>query len=256
MKIRIQRNDIAAKTSYDFRRLEEKSHLFLPCKIEEEKDAVTMSFDLQGMKSFEELKEENIYIKLRALIQAAELLEPYRKYDFLLEPGNLYYDFLGRIKVKQRDIIFSSERNRMKCFLKEYQALILYILEGLGAYEDYLYASKELLRAKRKLVMLLEPETVQEEKRILSEYYKELLEEERSITRRVDRKKYTWLVRYSIISVFLLVFLLGVSAYGFMRNVPGQERLPEGEEAKELLEEIEELADRLEIFCGEDTGEE
>ena len=48
MRIRIQKNDIAAKTAYDFRRLEEKSHLFLPCRIEEEKEAVSISFDLQG----------------------------------------------------------------------------------------------------------------------------------------------------------------------------------------------------------------
>ena len=75
MKIRIQRNDMTAKTGYDFRRLEEKSHLFLPCRIEEEKDAVTMCFDLQGMKSFEELKGEDTYIKLKALLETGELKE-------------------------------------------------------------------------------------------------------------------------------------------------------------------------------------
>ena len=255
MKIRIQRNDMTAKTGYDFRRLEEKSHLFLPCRIEEEKDAVTMCFDLQGMKSFEELKGEDTYIKLKALLETGELKELYRKYDFLLEPGNLYYDFLGRIRVRQRDIILPSQRNRGKCFLKEYQVLILYILEGKRPYEDYLYGSKELLRAEHKLVMLLEAETVQEEKRILSEYYKNLQKEERAATKRVDRMKYKWLVRYSILSVFLIIFLLAVSVYSFVRPAPRQEKTLEAGEAEELLKEITELADRLDAYCDDGTEE-
>lgn len=231
MKIRIQKNDIAAKTTYDFRRLEEKSHLFLPCRIEEEKEAVSMSFDLQGMKSLEELKGEDIYIRLRALLEAAELKEVYRKYEFSLEPGNLYYDILGRVKVKQRDIILSGGRNRMKRFLKEYQALIMYILEGMRSYEDYLYASGELLKVDHKLVMFLEPETMQEEKRILSEYYVSIQEEERNTTRKVNRKKYNWLIRYSAISAALLIFLLTASVYSFGWHMPRQRQLLRAGEA-------------------------
>lgn len=48
MKIRIRKSDMSAKTVYDFKRLEEGHHLFLPCKIEEEKETVCMSFDLRG----------------------------------------------------------------------------------------------------------------------------------------------------------------------------------------------------------------
>ncbi len=231
MRIRIQKNDIAAKTAYDFRRLEEKSHLFLPCMIEEEKEAVSISFDLQGMKSFEELKGEDIYIKLRALLAAGELKEVYRKYEFPLEPGNLYYDILCRVKVKQRDIILSGGKNRMKYFLKQYQALIIYILEGIRTYEDYLYASRELLKADHKLVMLLEPETVQEERKILLEYYINLQEEERNTTRRVNCKKYKWLIRYSGISVILLILLLTASVYSFGWHMPRQKLLVEAGEA-------------------------
>ena len=58
MKVRIRRSDLRAKGKYDFRRLEEKNHLFLPCRIEEEKETVCMNFDLRGMQIFEELKKE------------------------------------------------------------------------------------------------------------------------------------------------------------------------------------------------------
>lgn len=215
MKIRIQKNELAARTSYDFRRLEEKSHLFLPCKIEEERDAVSMNFDLQEMKSFEELKEEDINMKLTVLLQAAELKELYRKYEFSLDPGNLYYDMLGRVKVKSRDIISSAGKNRMKHFLEQYQALIGYILAGTGSYSDYLSGGLEFLTAEEKteLVMLMQPETVQEEKKILSEYYSSLLKKDRETMRKVERKRYSRLVRYSIVSSSLVVILLAAFVY-------------------------------------------
>ena len=95
MKIRIRKSDMSAKTVYDFKRLEEGHHLFLPCKIEEEKETVCMSFDLRGMKEAEELKKEDRVMKLRFLLQVADLEELYQRYEFLLEPENLYYDILG-----------------------------------------------------------------------------------------------------------------------------------------------------------------
>lgn len=233
MRIRIQKSETAAKTNYDFRRLEEKNSLFLPCRIEEEKEAVSMNFDLQGMKSFEELKEEEIYVRLAALIQVAELKEIYRKYEFSLDPGNLYYDMLGRIKVKRRDIISASGRNRMKHFLKQYQALIGYILGRSGVYEDYLYGDLAFLRAdgEEELVKLMELETVQEEKKVLSEYYSRLLQKEQENMQKIERKKYRRLIRCSIVSFVLLIVLFLAFLYSLVWYIPKQNKLLMAEDA-------------------------
>ena len=72
MRDRVQRSDMAAETVYDFRRLEERHHLLLPCKIEEEKETVCMSFDLRGMQVLEEIREADGPVKLAVLLQAAE----------------------------------------------------------------------------------------------------------------------------------------------------------------------------------------
>ena len=130
MKVRLRRNDLTAKGIYDFKRLEEDNHLFLSCRIEEEKEAVCMNFDLRGMKMLEELKGADRLEKLVVLLHVAELEEPYRNFEFSLDPGNLYYDILGRVRVKVRDVISSRPRNRMREFLRQYQALIGYFLEG------------------------------------------------------------------------------------------------------------------------------
>lgn len=207
MRVRIQKSDMAAKTCYDFRRLEERHHLLLPCKIEEEKETVCMSFDLRGMRILEERKEADMLEKLASLLYAAELEELYVRYDFPLEPDNLYCDILGRVKVRRRDIVPAGQTDRRKDFLRQYQALTGYILDGSRPYEDYLYGGYELLKAKGKDMAagLLEPETMQEEKKLLLEYYETLLEDEKKYVRKVEIKRYKRLLRYRRVLLFLLL---------------------------------------------------
>ena len=215
MKVRIRRSDLAAKSIYDFKRLEEKNHLFLPCRIEEEKETVCMSFDLRGMKILEELKEEERIRKLEVLLRVAELAELYRNYEFSLDPGNLYYDLLGRVRVKIRDIKSSAKKNGTKDFLRQYQALAGYILEGSRPYDDYLYGGLTLLKTADEVTGFMESETVQEVKQMLSEYYLHLLEEEKRHVRKVGRKRYRSLVRYGVISACLLILLTAAAVYSF-----------------------------------------
>lgn len=231
MKVRIRRSDLTAKSIYDFKRLEEKNHLFLPCRVEEEKETVCMNFDLRGMQVFEELKAADRIRQLAVLLYTAELEEPYLNYEFSLDPGNLYYDILGRVRVKTRDVLPSAPNNRRKSFLRQYQALIGYILEGSRPYEDYLYKGLEILKAADEVTALMEPETVQEEKKILSEYYINLLEEEKKHMKKVGIRTYGRLVRYSMGSAFLLVLLTAASLYCFGWYMPRQERLMAAQDA-------------------------
>lgn len=251
MKIRIQKNELTAETGYDFRRLEEKNHLFLPCRIEEEKETVLMHFDLQGMRSFEELKDEEIFIRLTALIQVAELREVYRKYEFSLDPGNLYYDMLGRIKVRSRDVISSAAKNRAKNFLKQYQALAGYLLDGIRLYEDYLHGSPEFFTGNPGLLELMKSESVQEIQKILSEYYGSLCRREKESMKRVERRKYNLLVYSSIVSAFFLLLLLTMSAYGFLWKIPRQNKLLAAEDAY-LRKDYEEMIDKLRGFSADE----
>ncbi len=225
MKIRIRKSDMSAKTVYDFKRLEEGHHLFLPCKIEEEKETVCMNFDLRGMKEAEELRKEDCVMRIRFLLQVADLEELYQRYEFPLEPENLYYDILGRVKVRRRDTILSDGKNRMKQFLRQYQALIGYLLEGTRPYEDYLYGGIEILKAQGMTAVFFEPDTIQEEKKILSEYYDNLLEEEKRTMIKVRSRSYKRLIKYSVLSIFLLIFLSFATVYSFGWYMPRQKGL-------------------------------
>jgi Predicted membrane protein len=231
MKLRLQKNEISAKTIYDFKRLEEENYLFLPCKVEEEKETVCMSFDLRRMQGFEKLKEEDRLNQLGALLQAADLEEVYEDYEFSLEPENLYYDVLGRVRVRNRDIIGDESKNRRKNFLRQYQALIGYLLEGAHSYEDYLYGGMELLKMQDKHAVFFEAETVQETRKILLEEYNRLLENEKKYMKKVEIRKYKRLVRYSAAS-FVLLFCLSLAAfYSFAWYMPRQQKLRAAEDA-------------------------
>lgn len=231
MKIRIQKSELAAKTTYDFRRLEEKHHLFLPCRIEEEKETVCMCFDLRGMRNVEELKGTDRLMKFRFLLYAADLEELYQRYEFSLEPENLYCDILGRVKVKRRDIVPSGAKNRTRHFLRRYQALVGYLLEGAGSYEDYLYGGMEMLKAQSMIASFFEPGDMQEEKKILSECYDNMLEKEEKNIKKVTISHYNRLKIYSILSIFLVIFLGVAFAYSFLWYMPKEERIREAQDA-------------------------
>ncbi len=247
MKLRIRKSELTAKTVYDFRRLEEPHHLFLPCRIEEEKELVCMNFDLRQMNEADKLKKEDRLFRLRFLLNAADLEEAYQDYEFSLEPGNLYYDVLGRVRVKRRDIISSGGKNRKRHFLRQYQALAGCLLDGLRPYEDYLYGGMEILKAKDEITGFFEPETMQEEKKLLTEYYQNLLEEEKNLMKKVSKRGYKRLMMYSVLSVFLLAVLTAASVYSYAWYMPRQERLREAEDAY-IRKDYTKLIDSLDGF--------
>ncbi len=253
MKLRFQKNEIRAKTIYDFKRLEEDHYLFLPCKLEEEKETVCMSFDLRGMEGFEELKAADRLKQLRVLLQAADLEEVYGEYDFSLEPENLYYDVLDRVKVRCRDIILEQGKNRRKQFLRQYQALIGYILEGCHLYEDYLYGGLEILKEQEEYAVFFEPETVQEERKILLEEYGSLLENEKKYTKKVEIRKYKGLARYSAVSLLLLVLLSLAAVYSFVWYMPRQKKLRAAQDAY-IRKDYIAMIDALQGFQMNDLG--
>ena len=96
VEIRVQKADMAAKTIYDYRRLEQENPLMLPCEIEEEKETLCMKFDTADMMPAEQLKKESRIRKMEVLMQAAELESLYMQFEFSLQPDNLYYDRLGK----------------------------------------------------------------------------------------------------------------------------------------------------------------
>ena len=50
-EIRIQKADMKARTSYDYRRLEQRHSLFIPCSVEEEKETLIGNYDADVIRT-------------------------------------------------------------------------------------------------------------------------------------------------------------------------------------------------------------
>jgi type VII secretion protein EssB len=243
MEIRVQRADMEAKTIYDFKRLEHGTVAMLPMTIEEEKETLLLCFDMEGMHSITEVQKMEKLQKLELILQVAELEKDYMRFEFQLSPENLYYDRLNRVKIKFRDITTGLYEEQ---FLKLYQALIGYIMDGSRPYEDYLSGGKELLKDQKEVVTLLSAETLEEEISLLQTLYENYKKEETILKIKVDKKKYKKMNIYGIVSSVLLVVLFGAVVYGYFWHIPRQDKIVEANDAylqKDYIRVIDSLKD-------------
>ena len=246
MEIRVQRADMEAKTIYDFKRLEHGTVAMLPMTIEEEKETLLLCFDMEGMHSITEVQKMEKLQKLELILQVAELEKDYMRFEFQLSPENLYYDRLNRVKIKFRDITTGLYEERKEQFLKLYQALIGYIMDGSRPYEDYLSGGKELLKDQKEVVTLLSAETLEEEISLLRTLYENYKKEETILKIKVDKKKYKKMNIYGIVSSVLLVVLFGAVVYGYFWHIPRQDKIVEANDAylqKDYIRVIDSLKD-------------
>ena len=246
MEIRVQRADMEAKTIYDFKRLEHGTVAMLPMTIEEEKETLLLCFDMEGMHSITEVQKMEKLQKLELILQVAELEKDYMRFEFQLSPENLYYDRLNRVKIKFRDITTGLYEERKEQFLKLYQALIGYIMDGSRPYEDYLSGGKELLKDQKEVVTLLSSETLEEEISLLQTLYENYKKEETILKIKVDKKKYKKMNIYGIVSSVLLVVLFGAVVYGYFWHIPRQDKIVEANDAylqKDYIRVIDSLKD-------------
>ena len=246
MEIRVQRADMEAKTIYDFKRLEHGTVAMLPMTIEEEKETLLLCFDMEGMHSITEVQKMEKLQKLELILQVAELEKDYMRFEFQLSPENLYYDRLNRVKIKFRDITTGLYEERKEQFLKLYQALIGYIMDGSRPYEDYLSGGKELLKDQKEVVTLLSAETLEEEISLLQTLYENYKKEETILKIKVGKKKYKKMNIYGIVSSVLLVVLFGAVVYGYFWHIPRQDKIVEANDAylqKDYIRVIDSLKD-------------
>ena len=230
MEIRVQRADIKEKTIYDFKRLEHGTVAMLPMTIKEEKETLLLCFDMEGMHSITEVQKMEKLQKLELILQVAELEKDYMRFEFQLSPENLYYDRLNRVKIKFRDITTGLYEERKEQFLKLYQALIGYIMDGSRPYEDYLSGGKELLKNQKEVVTLLSAETLEEEISLLQTLY----------------ENYKKMNIYGIVSSVFLVVLFGTVVYGYFWHIPRQDKIVEANDAylqKDYIRVIDSLKD-------------
>ncbi len=152
----IRKSRLNASEEFAFRKLARHQEGFLDCSLEEEKESLSVAYEVGNRLPWSDIRREKRELLFAALIDAGKLEEKAKIYRFTLAPENLYYDIQGRVYVKERDVYGADETFREEDFLREYRSLIGSTLSKKYRFEDYDQGGQDLLAEDKFLGGLLE----------------------------------------------------------------------------------------------------
>lgn len=156
----VRKSKLSASNEFEIKKLERTQEGFLDCVIEEEKESLTIRYDIHNRLSWHKIRKEKRDLMISALIDAGRLEKTAERYRFSLEPDNLYYDIQGRVFVKARDVYGTDSEYSQDEFLREYKSLIGCTLVRKYKFEDYNNGGEDLLKEDKLLSEISECENV------------------------------------------------------------------------------------------------
>lgn len=203
----IKKSGMCAKEEQDLRKLAKAESVFLQCQFIEEKEIIIFYYDIQDKNIYLKLRQEKKINKLRALLRIAELRPYFISYHFSLDPANLYYDRNFMPYIKGRDLYERGVEGDEQIFIKEYKALIAYVMQKRYSFTDYVAGGEDLYKKNGFLKVLAEKNTVEEIVDYLKEEY--AIAEDISMNKKIEVNK-TWYRMNS--GCMLAAFLVIVAA--------------------------------------------
>jgi type VII secretion protein EssB len=205
----VKKSELRAQNLYDYKWLTYSENYLLDVTIAEEKEEISFSYTVEGWKPISQIKEEELVQRLLILEAVGTLLSAREKYDFSLEPSNLYYDKHGMVKIKRRDI--QPDETRVENdFICEYKAVIGYALQKKYGYEDYVEGGLDLLGKDGILGRIRDLQTVEEIQEVMLEEYNKIQEEQRKNKQLVSKKKF---ITIRLLAIFLGIISIGLTGY-------------------------------------------
>ncbi|MDE6219771.1 MAG: hypothetical protein K2G51_04960 [Lachnospiraceae bacterium] len=152
----IRKSQLAASNEFEFKKLVRPQDRFLDCSMEEEKESLTVTYEIQNVLPWSEIRRERRELMFAALTDVRKLQKAAMVYQFTLAPDNLYYDIQGRAYVKARDVYGADSSYSQEVFIREYKSLIGCTLLRKYKFEDYDNGGQDLLAEDRFLGGIME----------------------------------------------------------------------------------------------------
>lgn len=205
-----KKSTFAAKDGYDFYKLSLAGDNFLSMEWEEEGEDITLTYDVENKISFSQILKEDKFFIYNILISISLLELDYMKYKFSIEPGNLFYNSIGRVYVKARDIRAEVDVRNEEEFFEDYKALCACALTGQYKYSDYREGGFALYKKSSLTASFNEMNTVEE----LVEYLMKVRDEHSKIQAKnyasVNKRTYLFM---KIAVAILAIVVVGLGAY-------------------------------------------
>lgn len=152
----VRKSRLAASSGFEFQKLVRPQDRFLDCTMVEEKESLTVTYDIQNVLPWPEIRRERRELMFAALTDVGRLQKAAEVYRFTLAPDNLYYDIQGRAYVKARDVYGAEGGYSPEVFLREYKSLVGCTLVKKYKFEDYDNGGQDLLAEDRFLGGIME----------------------------------------------------------------------------------------------------
>lgn len=152
----IRKSRLSASNEFEFKKLVRPQDRFLDCTMVEEKESLTVTYDIQNVLPWSDIRREKRELMFAALTDVGKLQKAALVYQFTLSPENLYYDIQGRAYVKMRDVYGAGSSYSQEVFLREYKSLIGCTLIKKYKFEDYDNGGQDLLAEDRFLGGIME----------------------------------------------------------------------------------------------------
>ena len=166
----IRKSQLTAANEFEFKKLSRQQEGFLNCSMVEEKESLIVTYEIQNVLSWLDIRREKREMMFSALIDVGKLEQAAKTYHFTLAPDNLYYDIQGRAYVKTRDVYGADGEYSQEDFLREYKSLIGCTLIKKYKFEDYDKGGQDLLAEDKFLSGILGCTDVEQ---ILDKLYEE-----------------------------------------------------------------------------------
>ncbi len=199
-----RKSAVRAVSKYDYMKLEYPNEKLLPMTIEEGEETLEVIYEIEGKNPFSEIRKCSRQERLRILLDAAELSQLRKDYDFKILPDNLYFDENYRVYIMDRDVYQRGESDQSD-FLEEYKALIGYALQKKYNYQDYYEGGKDLYQKNKFLKSIRALTSLQEVTAALEKEYYGVTEEIRTHKLLVNKKSYRSGKVYIILSIICLL---------------------------------------------------
>lgn len=231
VKEQVKKSAYVAKTNYEYKKLVFPEPFLLGLVLEEEKEELVLTYDIEGKKSLMGLKQEDQLTILRVLMNLKDLQKGQKEYRFSLSPTNLYYDINAKIYVKERDVYPTGEGYSENKFLTDYRSLVGFALQEKYTYEDFKEGGQRLLEKNPLQNKIYGAENAKEIYAVLLEEYEKIEKERKDKKILLNKKTYRNIkIAITVLSVLTISAAVCMS-YVFFREKPYKEAVIKADDA-------------------------
>lgn len=217
----LKKSELAAKDEFEYQWITYPENGFLQAHIEEQAEELKITYESENRNPLLDIRKEDFLDILLILDDIGNLKQYIDKYEFLLNPQNLFYDRHGKVKAKRRDIL-TDGKDREEKFLNSYKAVVGYALQNKYTFEDFLQGGMQLLGKEGMLGRIKTAESIEEIQKELCEEYEVIKKERKEKKIILPKKRITMLKITATVLGVILIGMVGYLAYDCIVKEPYQ----------------------------------